>query len=384
MNNAIANLNEVQIWVVRETTPGELVYPTADDALLAYDITYPTQSPEFENSQERAKTRDVIDRCQNQMPPGEYSFTVTSRPNGPGNPPAEHVLLESMAGLVTETPGTNVLYEPALKKPAFSLWVLASHTMFFCSGATVGTATLSIENCPLEWEFGGMFMVMGVTGTESLNGVVGAGVQDIPVLNTDKFSVGGKIALQDATGLVVDDNGGAGYTVDSLVEDTSLHITDVTLVGAAADGWVVPFNPGHTTPGTRLESRTAVVSLNGVEKSVAGFTWTTTDEPEYLDRERTPSGYPESYAETRREVSGELQLIFREDDAEFFKQALESKRQPLSITVGEQAGFQFTLAMPSVQMDMPVLSEVDPLLEQAAPYTALAVTGEDSYSVDYK
>ncbi len=385
ITNAIASDSNITVWVVPEATPGVLVQPEAENIIAAFDITYPTQVPEYTNSKEKANTRDVLNRCQGQMPAGEWAFSTYCRPDGAGVVPQERNLVYGLAGNETINAAVDVEYAPALDKPSFSIWFLVDHTMLYCKGATIGGATLNLEECSLTWQWSGGFMAMGVTGTDPLVALVAPAATVIEVTDAEKFSIGGAIALTDATGAVVDDNAGFGYVitvVDSI--NDSIEVGTAAAIGAPVDGFVAPFNPGGTISGNPLPTKKSTVSMNGVDKPVVGFTWVVTDEPEYLDREKTPSGYPESYAETQREVGGEIGILFRRDDADEFKKAIEGTQQPIILTVGDLTGYTVEISMPRCSIDVPTIEEAPPVVELKIPYTALATDGEDSYIVVYK
>lgn len=382
--NRIASDRNITVWIVHETTAGEIAYPVADDIIGAFDITYPTQVPEYENSQEKAQTRDILNRCQGQMPAGEWGFSTYCRPKGPGILPQENMLWYGLAGQGLEVPATDVTYSLTLQKPSFSLWFLIDHTMMFCKGATVGTCELTLEDCSLTFQWSGGFMAMGVTGTEVLSGDAVAATRILPVANTDKYSLGGAVMLTDATGSITDTNGGTGYIIESIQDNTSLTVSTDIVTGQVAGGFVAPFNPGGSLSGSPLETRTATVEIATVQKPVVDFTWTSEDSPEYLDREKTPVGHPISYAEVQREISGEVNLAFRRDDADEIKKAYEGVEQPIVLTVGDTPGFIFELSMPRTKSDVPSPEEAEPIVELTIPYTALGTNGEDSYTVVYK
>jgi hypothetical protein len=382
--NDIANDRNITVWCVAETTPGILAYPAAADVVAAFDISYPNQVPEYSNSKERAQTRDVLNRCQGQWPAGDWGFSTYCRPAGAGVAPAEAMLLKSLAGTETVTASTSVAYDPALKKPSFSLWFLVDHTMMFCAGATVGTCDLSLAECSLTWTWGGGFMHMGIVGTDELTADAAAAATTLTVTTAEKFNVGGLVSLTDASGAVVDDNAGAGYTISGVdYSAETLTISTGLVNGASAGGFVCPFNPGTVLAGLPLETRTAVVRVGTTDKAITDFTWSVKDEPEYLTRERTPSGYPVAYAETQREVSGELKIVFRRDDAPLFQGGISGEPVPLRLTCGETAGYILTIDMGRCEIEIPTPEEAEPLVELTMPYTALATNGEDSYQVTY-
>ncbi len=383
--NRIASDSNVTVWIKEEVTPGSGVIPEAVDIVSAFDITYPFQVPEYTNSKEKAQTRDVLDRCQGKWPAGEWGFSTNVRPNGPGIVPAEDKLVYGATCKRTIDPGVDVAYDPDLIKPSFTIWFLIDHTMVFCHGATVGGAELSLAECALEWAWNGKFMRMGHVGTTDLTFAVAPAQDEAAVVDARQYSVGGFIVLADQTGAIVDDNGGAGYQITAVdVDVNTITVTPVFVVGAASTGIVAPLDPGGSVVGERLQSKSAVVSFDGTDKAILDFTWKLTDEADYLEKERTPSGFPESYAETQREVAGEIELSFRRDDASTFYGTMQGVYTPIALTVGETDGYKLILTMPKCTVDVPKPEEETPIVKLVTAFTALATTGEDSFKVEYK
>lgn len=385
ITNEIASDRDIIVWIVEETTAGVLVPPAAENIVGAFEISYPMQKPEYENSKEKNATRDVINRCQSSMPGGEWSFSTYCRPDGLGNPPGERLLMKAAAGLETIQTGVDVVYDPAIKKIPVSLWFLVDHTMLFASGGTVGGMEVNIEDCSLTFIWSGGLMVMGVCGTDPLAALVAPAAEAVIVTDIDKFTEGAQFVLTDAAGVVVDDNAGAGYKVTNVTEQTStLTIEPPIAIGAAADGFIAPFNPGGTLPGNPLETRTANLNLSGETFPVVDFKFTLADEPEYLEREKTPSGYPENYAEIQRETTGEIALVFKRDEASRFKEAIRGDEVPATLVVGDSEGYIYQLHLPRIKSDVPTISEEEPIVEITMEFTALGVNGEDSFKSTYK
>ena len=226
---------------------------------------------------------------------------------------------------------------------------------------------------------------MGVSGTDPLTAAVTVGTSVATVTNNDKYSLGGVVAFTDAAGLVVDDNGGDGYTITDVSTITEqITVSSVLVVGAPVDGFVIPLDFGGSIEGNPLETRHSTVEIDGIVKPIIGFTFVVADEPEYLTREKTPSGYPESYAEVVREISGEVVLAFRRDEAVQFKKAIEGTTQLIKLLVGNLEGYMIEIPLPRASIDVPVLNEETPIVEMTIKYTAIATTGEDSNKVIYK
>jgi len=383
--NRIASDNNISVWVVPEVSPGVLVPPDPDHKVAAFEISYPDQQPEYTNSKEKNGSRDVLDRCQGSWPAGSFGFKTNVRPDGLGVIPAEDQLIFGATCKRTINAGVSVEYDPDLIKPSFSVWMLVDHTMIGMSGATIGKAELSIAECALEWTFEGKFMRMFIAGTDEITQDVASGQNIVFATDVDKYTSGSYIVLADSSGSVVDDNGGAGYEVDVVDPATeSFNVFPDFTIGTAAGGFVAPLDVGGTIKGNRLESRTAVMSFDGEDTPVIDFTWTLTDEADYLEKEKTPTGFPISYSEAQRLVEVAFTLAFRRDDASMFVAAVTSGDVPVLLSVGDTDGYKFELSMPRCMVDVPKPEEDAPRVNLTGKITALATNGEDSFKVTYK
>ena len=221
MANTIAIARNQKIFAVKETVRGTLVPPATGNLIIAAGMGSINQQPSFTNSPEINASRDIINRFQDRTPPGSWSFPVLLRPSGTaGTAPQEDVLMECLLGTKTVTSETSVVYTPALEKPSFSIWMKKDHTVFFGSGATVGSAKFSLATKGgATVELSGKFMKMGWAGTDTTVGTIASAATAITVADARKFTVGARFEFVEAG--VAKNNSGAGYAVTAVDTDTN-------------------------------------------------------------------------------------------------------------------------------------------------------------------
>ena len=382
-NTAIARIQSV--FVVEETTKGTLVPPTSTDVVVAAGMASINQQPSFTNSSNVRNSRDVIERFQDKTPPGDWSVPVYVTPSGAaGTAPQEDVLLKSLLGAKTVNAGVSVVYSPALTKPSFSLWVKKDHFVMGLSGCTVGSAKFALatkDGAKLELSGQGMKMVWAGTGATAA--LAASAATSIVVDDASKYTVDARIEFVESD--VVKNNSAAGYRVTAVDTDTdTITITpgleEEITSGSVVRGWV----PEGTEVGAPIESRKGYAELDGTSFNVQSMDCTISDSPKYLDDEITQSGYVEEYAETERNISGTVKIYFRENDAKYFHDGLNSVDRELAMIIGDTAGSIVEITQPKAQLSVPAIEEADPTVALSMPYIGLGTDGEDSISITYK
>jgi len=387
MSNKVAVRRDHEVFVVPETTKGTLVAPAAGNYIIPVGLAAMNQSPSFTDSEEIQNTRDIMDRFQDRMPAGEWSFPIYCRPSGAaGTAPMEKELLEALFGTETIVGATSVTYTQAIEKPSVSIWVKNDHTVFFASGATVSSARFSVATKgALKIDLSGKFMQMGIVGTQDLAAAAIATATTGTVDDASCYSVGGKIEFYDVSAGTVDDNSGAGYTISGVNTTTNvLTFTPGLADGFDIDDTVRPWLPTGTVVGSPVENRKTTASINSVSTNVKKFDISVEDPAAYLEDEITTSDYVEDYVEDTRKISGSIGLVFRANDAKYFIDNVAGANIPLSLVVGTTAGSIVTISMPNCSLDVPKTQDSSPTVALDIPFVALGnTTGEDSMSIAF-
>jgi len=381
MSNTIAIAREQEVFVVAEVTKGTPVAASASDLIVAAGFGSVTQQPTFTDSPEIVNSRDILERFQDQIPAGDWSFPIIARPSGTaGTAPNGDVLYESLMGTKTTTSGTSVAYSPALTKPSFTIWLKKGHTVFFATGCTVGKADLKIEpKGAVTWSMSGNFMQLGFAGTDALDGTASAADTDITVDDAKKFTVNSMIQLAN------DDNSGAGYKVTAV--NTSTNVIDISpalAVGDSDGAAVTGFLPTGSQTSSPLENRNSVVKIASSTLPVKSASLSITDQPFYIDDEISDDDYPVDYVETQRDIPVDLELYFRENDLKYFHDGLEGNEQAIEILCGSTTGTIMSVTGSKCVLSVPAVTETDPTISLSMPAKILGTNGEDSLTITFK
>jgi hypothetical protein len=376
------------IFVKKETVQGTLVYPTATDYIVAADIVTLNQKEKFENSPKVYNSRDVTDVCQNMPSPGDWMIPVLLQPSGVlGTAPAEDELMEATFGKKTVNAGVSVVYSQTIEKPSYSIWVKKGHTVFYASGATVNDLKLVFDNsCYVKAEFSGQFMKMGWAGSSQLAATFTAAGTTVTVDDAKSYTVGSKIYFVNAAGTTTADNSGTGFTVTAVNTTTNVvTFTPACPTGFAIDDWIKGFLPAGTEVGAGPSAaKKGIVKIDNVDTRTRSFEITMSDNIKYLDDERTTSGFPESFVEGKRSVSGVISLYFRNTDLKYFHDARNKTYKAFKLVIGDTAGSIIEFSALRTMMEMPEIENADPTLGIKTNIMAIGTSGEDSFSVTYK
>lgn len=379
-NNAIAIAREQEIFIVEESTRGVLAYPSATDLVIACGFGKISQKPSNSDSNEIRNSRDILDQFADQTPPGTWSFPTYVKPSGvAGGIPQEATLLKCLCGSETIN-ASSVVYQPAMDKTSCSYWLRVSHTVFWARGATVGKADIKLAKTGgAQWDWSGQFMEMGWAGTCALDGDHAASATTVTVKNEGKYTAGSKIEFE-SDGTVYSDTD--GYLITA-VDGKDLTISPGLETDLDSGTVVRGYLPAGTETGTALAARKGKAMKGGANVPVQSFDLTFDDQPQYLDEEITSSGFPEDYAETKRTISGNFAIYFREDDLIYFQDGYNNIKDTFGMIIGDTAGSILTISLPKAQTDVPEVSHSDPTVALNTTIKAFGTVGEDSYTIAY-
>lgn len=385
MPNQIANAREQELFIVKETTAGTLVPPTAASYVIAAgEVPAPNQQPSFTNSSEVRNTRGLRNRFQDKTGAGDWSIPLYVTPSGAaGTAPQEDVLMECLFGTKTVNGGTSVVYSLANTKPSFSMWLKKDHTVFWAKGCTVNSFKVMDETKDgAKMEFSGQFMRTGQAGTDTLDGAAATTDTVISVDDAKKFSVGSFVEFVESG--VTYNNTNAGYEITAVsVSGGTVTITpglETDLDDASTiQGWL----PTGTEVGSPIEARTGAVTIDTVAFAHNSFELNISDEVKYLDDEITTDGYPDTYVEDTRSVSGTTSLYFRQEDVKYYYDGQNNTEKAIAFSIGTAAGSILTFDMAVNIFDVPSLENVSPTLALRMNYTSLETNGNDEITATY-
>jgi hypothetical protein len=285
----------------------------------------------------------------------------------------------------TTNAGVSVVYDQDLSKPSFSLWVKKSHSMFFASGCSVSEPTkMSLSNKgAVQIDFAGKFFQMGWCGTDSLSGAEAHEQTVVSVHDAKKYCTGGLI--QNTTTSNDGDNGGAGFSITDVdYANNTITISPHVPAGGWAENDVIePFLPLGAVIGFPIESRLTAITVDGVASTIKTMDLTVHDAAKFMDDEITTTGYPSSYVEDARSITGTLGLRFRKDELTKFYDCYQGSNVAWEIIMGNAAGRYCKINLPKVNMEFPKIDDAAPVVDLTIPIKALGTSGEDSMSITF-
>ncbi len=350
--NSKALVKETEAFVTKETTFGELAFPTATDAIRVTAVPTAPQAESFSESEELQNSRSKPDRARDQTPAAPLDLKLYSRPSGAaGTPPQEDVLLECALGKKTVNAGTSVVYEPAIALPSFSLCWKEGHTWFFAAGCKVGSLSFAFAaKGYLNLGFSGLAQKVMVAGTSET-----VASSTTTVLN---LVAGGALLFMAGAYVQVggEDNGGAGYLITGVdIANDTITISPALSSAPAAGVVVKGFLPTPSFSGTKVEARTGKVTLDGAELKIMSATGSLNNNLVQDDQEISSDNFVSDIEGGTRDAGGQLACRFRREFAGFFSRARNQVQGAIVLQAGEAAGSQVKFELPQAEMNTPSL-----------------------------
>jgi hypothetical protein len=146
---------------------------------------------------------------------------------------------------------------------------------------------------------------------------------------------------------------------------------------------IEPFLPTGAIIGHPIESKYTSVTINQIPSTIKTMDLTVGDAAKYFDDEISISGFPDSYVEDDRSITGSLGLRFRKAEAARFYAGFNGVNVPWEIVFGHIAGQMMKVNMGKVNMEIPKLTDNKPAVDMDIPIKALGTLGEDSMSLTF-
>jgi len=250
---------------------------------------------------------------------------------------------------------------------------LAGDTVTFVGDTTVYFVTTG-------WtENGDNDLVIASPGlTKALNDGVAmtiTGNRLITVVDGQKFTAGGRVRIADAN------NSKAGYTISSVSGNVLSMSEAVTCANAAVIAGYL--DETLTAVSSPLESKNTTISFDAVTTALKALSLTISSPAVYQVDEITTSGYPEDYVEDTRDISGSIDLLFRENDMGLFYDGLNGVSVATVIAIGTVAGSICTIGLPQTKLEVPNIVTDKPTVSLTSNLTAIGSTGEDSATITF-
>ena len=283
-------------------------------------------------------------------------------------------------------------YRQAVNSPTFSLWVMTDHFTQGLSGCTVNTASVGVDNeGAVTFTMSGQGMQMVWAGSDDVNAESASGQKTVTVDDSSKFSVGAYVCCVHADG-TVDDNSDSGYLIDSITSETTFTVTDNLTDTWAAGDEVIGYLPTGTTVPNAVESRYTYVWVDDAQGKFRSSDLSFNVPKNYIIDE-VGTTHPEGFVEDTREITTDMNVYFRKNDARYFELGSLGNTFKLHLLFGNMGtnvppdgtGFddvrKLAVSMPKARSNTPTIGIEGATVTLAMPTTALGVNGEDSCDI---
>ena len=197
----------------------------------------------------------------------------------------------------------------------------------------------------------------------------------ITVVDGQKFTAGGRVRI------ALENNSKAGFEIESV----SGNVLTMTEAVTCADEAVIAgyLDETLTAVGSPLESKNTTISFDAVTTALKALSLTISSPAVYQVDEITTSGYPEDYVEDTREISGTIDLLFRENDMGLFYDGLNDVSVATVITIGTVTGSICTIGLLQTELEVPNITTDKPTVSLTSNLHAIGSTGEDSATMTF-
>lgn len=375
----IAYANQEEMFVIAETTAGQLKKPTASDRMYSVGPVDFGQDQEFLDDEQIRATASRLSPIAGRIMPGEFSFDTYVKPSGtPATPPEHDALFKALMGGGAVN-GQTYEYTLANELTSVSVWVKKGHTVFAMRGATIESAEFAVSGdaiALISWS--GKFMRQIIAG-EAYTASISGAVLTMGVSGCERFSEGAYVEVGS------DDNSGAGFRV---LNNNPTNNT-MTLDASPAVSGVQLVKPWWVTAGAEVgepeHGKLGIVTVNGVQCIVLTATVSMVNNIKYYIDEKNNVLTAERYGRPKiREIEGNLNLYFTAPGAGYWYRAEYQEADSLVIPVGKDDGQIMELQIPYAEYRTPKISGDEEFVEDV-PFIAVASAGlNDEFKVVFK
>ena len=253
----------------------------------------------------------------------------------------------------------------------FSVWMLRDHLVLGMSGCMVTENSVNVNNeGAVMFTLSGNGMRLHWCGTMDSN-TTDATATQVVVDDIAKVSKG--VRVYNATkGL---DNGGAGYTVIDINEETKTITIDPAMNVATGDE-IKGFLPVVTsTIGTPIQSKFTQFVVGNLSSKVRSTDISfSTPRPYFTDEVGTE--FPEDFGYDKRSTTFTMNIYFRRDDAGWIQKGMSQNYFESYVSFGKNK--EAFILLPRCSSGSPTISGDGPVMAMSTEVTAIGTAGEDS------
>ena len=295
----------------------------------------------------------------------------------------------------SSTPINSSLVSPWFRQKiggsTFSFWVMTDHFTQGMGGCTVNNGSLGVDNeGAVTWKFSGQGMSTIWAGTDDVSSSSASGQSDISVTDANKFSVGAYIKCTHIDG-TEDINSGSGYLISSINTTTNVLTVTTNLIDTwATSDEVSGYLPTGNIVPNAIESRYTYIWIDDVRGKFKSSDITFSTPKNYITDEIGVT-HPEGFVEDVRNITSNMNVYFRKDDAKYFELGSLGNTFKLYFLFGNMGvnvdGLnhdterKLAISLPKTRSDTPTINISGATVSLAMPTTCLGTNGEDSCDI---
>lgn len=246
----------------------------------------------------------------------------------------------------------SALYHQDVCRDTVSIWVKFDHVVLWGRGGSVTMTDVPFSNeGGQNVDYTVSFMEMGWAGTAVIEGSPSGNTITVKTLGGDNAAWGYSVGSYVKNATKKDDNSGAGFRVTAVDRKAGTITVDGAITRWAAEDQIEPWTPKSESIGTPVESRTALVFVNGVAGVIREGSFSMSTPTEY----KTMIGdkFPRYRVDTQREITLTMNGFFDRAAAVAIGRGYEGYDTPVSLAFGPEEGRRISITTPRVKLNAP-------------------------------
>lgn len=233
-----------------------------------------------------------------------------------------------------------------------SIWAKYDHVVLWGRGGTVTQTNFELKNeSGQNVDYTVSFKQIGWAGPAFLKGAPSGKVLTVQTAGGDNAAYGYTVGAYIKNTTKKDDNSGAGYRISAVNQKAGTITVDGTFSGWADGDKIEPWLPESKPIGEVVESRTALVWINGHAGTIRQGSLSIGTPTEY--KPQIGETYPSINADTKRSISLTLDSYFDRAAAVAIGRGYEGYETNAALAFGPEEGRRFSTFAPRVKMNMP-------------------------------
>lgn len=246
----------------------------------------------------------------------------------------------------------SAVYAQDVCRDSLSIWVKNDRVLQWGRGGYVSSTEFPLSNeSGQQVNYTISFAEMGWAGPAVIKGAPSGNVITVKTLGGDNAAWGYTegVYIQNVT--KNDDNSGAGYRVTAVDRHAGTITVDGSITGWADEDEIEPWTPKSQSIGNPVESRTALVFINGYAGGIREGSFTMNTPTEY--KRLIGDKYPRFSVDTQREISVTMNGYLDRDGAVAIGRGYEGYEVPVSLAFGPDEGRRLAVTLPRVKLNTP-------------------------------